>query len=186
MTIYCMAGGSGQGHETTFVSIFADAARGRAGVDRLSRQRSDARHGGQRHRWLTHACRARQLVQTACPRPDREGDAACVDGPRWCCGDLCQWGRLPLAASRSALWSWPKRWRRRLGRIRFDTDAEGSFGATYPNGCHIAEIEIDPDTGVTDLLRYVAVDDLGKCAPAATGRRPGAWWGCAGLGADVW
>src|SRR6266852_6480444 len=28
-----------------------------------------------------------------------------------------------------------------------DCVAEGSFGATFPNGCHIAEVEIDPETG---------------------------------------
>ena len=33
--------------------------------------------------------------------------------------------------------------------------------ATFPNGCHIAEVEIDPETGVTALLRYVVVDDVG-------------------------
>lgn len=38
---------------------------------------------------------------------------------------------------------------------------EGSFGATFPNGCHIAEVEIDPETGVTDIVSYVAVDDCG-------------------------
>jgi carbon-monoxide dehydrogenase large subunit len=38
---------------------------------------------------------------------------------------------------------------------------EGTFGTTYPNGCHIAEVEIDPDTGVTDIVRYVSVDDCG-------------------------
>ena len=32
---------------------------------------------------------------------------------------------------------------------------------TFPNGCHVAEIEIDPDTGLLALLRYVAVDDYG-------------------------
>jgi carbon-monoxide dehydrogenase large subunit len=34
-------------------------------------------------------------------------------------------------------------------------------GATYPNGCHIAEIEIDPDSGTTTILRYTVVDDFG-------------------------
>lgn len=34
-------------------------------------------------------------------------------------------------------------------------------GATFPNGCHIAEIEIDPDSGVTTILRYTVVDDFG-------------------------
>ncbi|MGH7056754.1 MAG: xanthine dehydrogenase family protein molybdopterin-binding subunit, partial [Acetobacteraceae bacterium] len=31
----------------------------------------------------------------------------------------------------------------------------------YPNGTHICEVEIDPDTGVTEVLRYSAVEDLG-------------------------
>lgn len=33
--------------------------------------------------------------------------------------------------------------------------------ATFPDGCHIAEVEIDPDTGATMLLRYLVVDDVG-------------------------
>jgi carbon-monoxide dehydrogenase large subunit len=33
---------------------------------------------------------------------------------------------------------------------------------TYPGGCHIAELEIDPDTGVVNLLRFTAVDDIGR------------------------
>jgi carbon-monoxide dehydrogenase large subunit len=32
---------------------------------------------------------------------------------------------------------------------------------TFPNGCHIAEVEIDPDTGVVTIERYTAVDDFG-------------------------
>jgi carbon-monoxide dehydrogenase large subunit len=33
---------------------------------------------------------------------------------------------------------------------------------TFPNGCHICEVEVDPDTGVTDILRYTVEDDVGK------------------------
>jgi len=33
---------------------------------------------------------------------------------------------------------------------------------TYPNGCHICELEIDSDTGHVDLINYTVVDDLGK------------------------
>jgi len=43
-----------------------------------------------------------------------------------------------------------------------DTVAEGTFGTTYPNGCHIAEVEIDPRTGAATIARYTAVDDLGN------------------------
>jgi carbon-monoxide dehydrogenase large subunit len=32
---------------------------------------------------------------------------------------------------------------------------------TFPNGCHVAEDEIDPDTGAVTLDRYAAVDDYG-------------------------
>ncbi|MFM2041700.1 MAG: hypothetical protein RLY86_276 [Pseudomonadota bacterium] len=33
--------------------------------------------------------------------------------------------------------------------------------ATYPNGCHVAEVEVDADTGVPTVLRYTVVDDFG-------------------------
>jgi carbon-monoxide dehydrogenase large subunit len=33
---------------------------------------------------------------------------------------------------------------------------------TFPNGCQVAEVEIDPDTGQVRLERYVAVDDYGR------------------------
>ena len=32
---------------------------------------------------------------------------------------------------------------------------------TYPNGCHLAEIEIDRETGEVKIVRYTAVDDAG-------------------------
>jgi carbon-monoxide dehydrogenase large subunit len=33
--------------------------------------------------------------------------------------------------------------------------------STYPNGCHVAEVEIDPETGVVGVVAYVMVDDFG-------------------------
>ena len=32
---------------------------------------------------------------------------------------------------------------------------------TFPSGCHVAEVEIDPETGAVELMRYTAVDDYG-------------------------
>lgn len=37
----------------------------------------------------------------------------------------------------------------------------GSDIPTYPNGTHIVEVEVDPDTGATAILNYVVVDDFG-------------------------
>jgi carbon-monoxide dehydrogenase large subunit len=40
-------------------------------------------------------------------------------------------------------------------------DAFSPPAPTYPNGTHLAEVEVDPDTGAVEILRYVVVDDFG-------------------------
>jgi aerobic carbon-monoxide dehydrogenase large subunit len=39
--------------------------------------------------------------------------------------------------------------------------ATKEIASTFPNGCHVAEVEIDPDTGVIKIVRYAAVNDFG-------------------------
>lgn len=49
--------------------------------------------------------------------------------------------------------------------IEESLDAVNTFkspGFSFPNGCHICEVEVDPETGSTELLHYVAVDDCGN------------------------
>jgi carbon-monoxide dehydrogenase large subunit len=43
-------------------------------------------------------------------------------------------------------------------------DASGSSAVppTFPNGCHVCELEVDPDTGEVFIDKYVVVDDVGK------------------------
>jgi carbon-monoxide dehydrogenase large subunit len=44
-------------------------------------------------------------------------------------------------------------------------EAAGSFSSeppNYPNGCHVCEVEVDPDSGAVAVVRYVAVDDVGR------------------------
>ena len=50
------------------------------------------------------------------------------------------------------------------GEIPDSLDTKGKLDTplTFPNGCHIAEVEIDPDTGHVDLVTYTAVDDCGN------------------------
>jgi carbon-monoxide dehydrogenase large subunit len=33
--------------------------------------------------------------------------------------------------------------------------------SAFPNGCHVAEVEIDPETGVTEVVKYSMVNDFG-------------------------
>ncbi len=58
----------------------------------------------------------------------------------------------------------------RSGSIRLPPDAPQSLDvkhvsegapAAYPNGCHVCEVEIDPDTGNIDIVKYTAVNDFG-------------------------
>jgi carbon-monoxide dehydrogenase large subunit len=45
---------------------------------------------------------------------------------------------------------------------RLSVDSEGEVdGPSWPNGAHICEVEIDPETGVTKVVRYTTVDDVG-------------------------
>ncbi|MEM7057953.1 MAG: xanthine dehydrogenase family protein molybdopterin-binding subunit [Pseudomonadota bacterium] len=44
-------------------------------------------------------------------------------------------------------------------------DGQGHFvptKVTFPNGCHICEVEIDPETGVLAIERYTVVEDVGR------------------------
>ena len=43
-----------------------------------------------------------------------------------------------------------------------DTKINAETPLTFPNGCHIAEVEIDPKTGEMALVAYAAVDDCGR------------------------
>jgi carbon-monoxide dehydrogenase large subunit len=60
----------------------------------------------------------------------------------------------------------------RSGNARLPADAphsldvthvsDGPGAATFPNGCHIAEVEIDPETGGIEIIRYCCVNDFGN------------------------
>jgi carbon-monoxide dehydrogenase large subunit len=162
MTLFALTQSSGQGHETIFPQIVAAAL----GID--------AKH---------------IRFHPSAPATDLMGNA--TGGSRGALGTGSTFRVLgeklidlarPHAAARlkvpeSALAYSKGRFvagRRSLGFIELaralagprphplDTIAEGTFGATYPNGCHVAEVEIDPETGAASVERYTAVDDLGR------------------------
>jgi carbon-monoxide dehydrogenase large subunit len=43
-----------------------------------------------------------------------------------------------------------------------DVAYQNKFGSCFPNGCHIAEVEIEPETGNAEIVSYVACDDAGN------------------------
>ena len=52
----------------------------------------------------------------------------------------------------------PEELRGKLGAISDETIPDASF----PYGCHVCEVEVDPATGVVRIERYTAVDDVGR------------------------
>jgi carbon-monoxide dehydrogenase large subunit len=52
----------------------------------------------------------------------------------------------------------------RQGVVPEGLNTKGSVktGPSFPNGCHVAEVEIDPATGAVSIERYTAVDDCGN------------------------
>ena len=49
----------------------------------------------------------------------------------------------------------------RTDLLRFDS-YDRIAGRSFPNGAHVAEVEIDPDTGVTEVVKYTVTDDFGN------------------------
>ncbi len=143
---------SGQGHETAFAQVAAEAL----GIpfERIDVSMGDTdrvrigggSHSGRSMRMAGEVIRlaAEDLIEAARPvaahrlaSNDIVFRAGGFDGPS---------GRVELLA---------------LGPL--GVRRENLFEpAVYPNGCHVAEVEVDPETGAVRLARYTAVDDVGR------------------------
>jgi carbon-monoxide dehydrogenase large subunit len=160
--VYGVTGPSGQGHATSFARIIEKALGWPA--DRVRYEPGNANHpllgngtGGSRSLYGAGSAilaMSHQMLASIQPHASKSLGVA-IDQVRFENGVWIADGRtLTTAQVVDALASEEKTALNALG--------EASSGATYPNGCHIAEVEIDPSTGVTDLLHYYAVDDLGQ------------------------
>ena len=161
MTLYAVTHSSGQGHETVFPEIVASVL----GIDTAGirfHPRPPAAElvgngtGGSRGVLGTGSAfrvLGEKLIEIARPHAARklgvaEGEVSYSKGK-------FRAGRQSVGFSELA---------RSLAGQRphpLNTTADGVFGMSFPNGCHIAEVEIDPETGATEIARYTAVDDLG-------------------------
>jgi carbon-monoxide dehydrogenase large subunit len=160
--------GTGQGHAT----VFARLAAKHLGVaaDRIEVQEGDSRlgvpSGG------TVASRSTMLAGTAVYRTVEtiigkgrkvaarmfeatEADIDYRDGAFEVAGTDRRLPLFEVAAKAAEL--------KRRGEIEesLDSAAKVELPPTFPNGCHLAEVEIDPDTGVAAVVAYTAVDDCG-------------------------
>jgi carbon-monoxide dehydrogenase large subunit len=163
--VYGVTGASGQGHETSFASIIeselglpAQRVRYRAGDP----ARSLIGNGTGGSRTLYGAGSA---IKNLCQNIRQQVVAALSQ--RWQCAetdivfDQGAWQRSGADDQRVDFVSlWPQL--NESQRAAFNLMGEAQSGSTFPNGCHVAEVEIDPQTGITEVVSYWAVDDLGR------------------------
>ena len=160
--VYGVTGPSGQGHSTSFASIIEQALGWPA--DRVRYAAGDAKHtlkgngtGGSRSLYgAGSAIVAMCQNMLALLRPHAaialgvSEEAVNFEGGVWSStGPTLSTASLVDKLSDA-------------DKIALHALGEASSGATFPNGCHIAEIEIDPSTGTTEVIHYYAVDDLGQ------------------------
>jgi carbon-monoxide dehydrogenase large subunit len=50
---------------------------------------------------------------------------------------------------------------RQTGEAFEGEDFSAADDSTFPNGCHVCEVEVDPETGHVEILRYTVIDDVG-------------------------
>jgi carbon-monoxide dehydrogenase large subunit len=162
MTLFAVTHSSGQGHETLFPQIVAEALGVDAAHIRFHPRPPSAAlvgngTGGSRGALGTgSAFRVLGEKLIALARPHAAGRLGVQESELRYAQGKFHAGRRSLGFLELA---------RALGRTKphpFDTTAEGTWGMSFPNGCHIAEVEIDPETGQAAIARYTAVDDLGR------------------------
>jgi carbon-monoxide dehydrogenase large subunit len=157
---------NGQGHETSFPQVAAELLG--LPVEQFRLVQADTRHvarghghGGARSLHMGGEALVRaidvvlakgralaaQLLQ--CP----EAALEFTDGRFNMAGDAAGRGLGLIEVAQAA----------REAGVPLDAEVDSDLDlVTFPNGCQVAEVEIDPDTGVVRLERYVAVDDYGR------------------------
>ncbi len=160
---------SGQGHETSFAQVVADLLGvPMEAIDVLTGDTDVVSAGGGSHsgRSMRHAATvfsiaAKELVEKASRVASFLFEAPAVfergrfvsSGP-----EKKSFSFLELArAAEAALL--PEGLR---GGLAVITDNE-MHDPVFPNGCAVCECEVDPETGAVRIVRYAAVDDVGRC-----------------------
>ena len=160
-SIHALCGPSGQGHETVYPEVMAEIV----GVDpeRITLRagdpdgpplvgegtigsRSMMAHGG------AIAVAAREIVRKAQELAARDLEVSPAD---------LEFSKGTFKVKGTDLSVSFEEISRRHGSA-LDTRGETPQPRSFPSGAHVAEVEIDPDTGAVEILSYVAVDDCGR------------------------
>jgi carbon-monoxide dehydrogenase large subunit len=162
---------SGQGHETSFSQVIADALcvplecvdivmgdTDIVGLGGGSHSGRSMRHAGTVMTMAAHALIAKGKAIAAATfgkgvdQIEFEGGRFRAAGTNY----AVDFFELAREAARSALPDGLQ------GGLKVTSDNE-MHDPVFPNGCAACEVEVDPDTGAVTITRYASVDDVGRC-----------------------
>ena len=164
---------AGQGHETSFVQLLSEwlgvapeAVTLVTGDTDLLTAGGGGSHSGRsmRHAATTIRQASNDIVAkgtriAACLLESEAADIAFADGRFRLIGSNQSVDLFEVAAAAASNRDLPEELR---GSLQATGDVDSRV-SSFPYGCHVAEVEIDIDTGAVRLARYTAIDDVG-CA----------------------
>lgn len=165
VNLYVGTKSTGQGHET----VFAQFLHSRAGIpyDRITMIEGDTDRiakgggtGGSRSVTMQGSAInavADQMIEAFRPLAEEELEAAAAD-------IVFEDGAFRIAGTDKSVDVMALAEKaRREGKTELLSHKGSNTvpGRSYPNGCHIAEVEVDPETGLMKVVRYTVTDDFG-------------------------
>ena len=161
LTLHAISGASGQGHETSFAQIVErelglSAERVRFMAGEVGRDLVGNTTGGSRTLYGIGSA-----VLDLCRQWMEQGRAEVAAQWGLEAADLVVEGGCWMTAGRDRQLRFAD-WIAQPSVQGREVIGQASSGATFPNGCHIAEVEIDPQTGQCEVVGYWAADDVGE------------------------
>ncbi len=159
----------GQGHATPFAQVMADQLGVPFESVKLVQGDSDVVHTGSGTGGSRSITASGMAIVEASKLVIEKGKKAAAHLMEAAEGDIeFAQGRFTIAGTDRSIDIMELARRLREGRMpegvpsSLDVDhTTKEVPSTFPNGCHVAEVEIDPDTGVVQIVRYTGVNDFG-------------------------
>jgi carbon-monoxide dehydrogenase large subunit len=159
--IFSALQGMGQGLLTTFAQVAVDVFG--VPIDKIRIVQGDTDRGqgfgsaGSRSLFVGGSA-----VRVAADRTVAKAKAMAADEMEAAAGDIeYRDGVFSIAGTDRRIGLFELARRQPEQRIVLDSTSSVA-GPTWPNGCHICEVEIDPDTGAVELVGYWSVNDVGR------------------------
>ena len=165
--VYVGTQSSGQGHETAYVQLIADQLGIDGDMVRIKQGDTDAIPTGGGTGGARSLYSEGQAILVTAASVIEKGKKAASEALEASVADIqFEAGRFSIVGTDRGMDIIQLAARQREqgeGATQLDAAEIAKIGVhTFPNGCHMAEVEIDSDTGSVSVLRYIVCDDVGK------------------------